>query len=93
MNTLNNWLDIPNCLYCNEKHEALTPPQKRNHYITDHLKEVLENEINKKYDNLLQKNPPCWCSMKGCQFVVDYRNVKARFLSHMGATLRMVDLF
>ena len=93
MNTLNSWLDIPNCLYCNEKHEALTPSQKRNHYITVHLKEALENEINKKNDNLLQKNPPYRCRMKGCQFVVDSSNAKARFLSHMGATHRMVDLF
>ena len=87
MKSITSWLDIPNCIVCQEKHEGKHPSYKRMHYLS-HLKPQVENDINKENNNILQKSPPFRCPKQDCSIVM---NVRAHFFAHLGVKHRMVD--
>ena len=93
MKTITSWEDIPNCVFCNERHDNQTVSYRRNHYLMMHLKASIEKQINEEYDNILIKKPPYRCRRQGCDFVVDGTSCKNRFIMHMSGKHRMVDTY
>ena len=65
-----NWIELENCVVCNELMSAMAESSKRLHYL-EHFQSELELRINSETQKILKKPPPYNCAEPSCSYTTE----------------------